>query len=92
MSPLLKNETHHEFADSFLVMLSLNHYSFSETMSQVLWSKPSLTEIDLRSPNQWFEHTQFGNLLVMVLVLASFKTQKACYIFELARNQNFANG
>ena len=37
-SPLSKDETRRDGSIPFIVMLSLNHYSFCETMSQVLLS------------------------------------------------------
>ena len=53
--------------------MTIDHYSFCETMSQVLLSWTLLTEFDLRSPSKWFEHSRFRNLLTMTLLLAFLK-------------------
>ena len=50
-SPLSKDETRRDGSIPFIVMLSLNHYSFCETMSQVLLSWTPFTEFGLRSPS-----------------------------------------
>ena len=47
-SPLSKDETRRDGSIPFIVILSLNHYSFCETMSQVLLSWTPLTEFDNR--------------------------------------------
>ena len=56
----------------FIVIMYLNYCSFSETMSQVFLFQTLLTEFGLLSPNHWFEHSQFRNLLTMT-VLAYLK-------------------
>ena len=44
-------------------------------MSQVLLSRIPLSEIDLRSPNWWLEHSWFGDVLNTTFVLVFLKAQ-----------------
>ena len=69
-NPLSKDET---CRDGSIHLLSLHHYLFCKTMSQVLCPNLPLTKFDLRFPRQWFKHTQFLSFLTMTLVLAFLK-------------------
>ena len=71
MSPLRKEKTCRDSSHAFIAIKSL---FIGETMSQVLLSQTIFTEFDLRSPSlKWFEHSRFGNLLTMTLVLVSLQ-------------------
>ena len=52
MIVISKDETRRDDLDPYIVILSLNHYSFCETMSQVLLFQIPSTELGLRSPSQ----------------------------------------
>ena len=48
-NPLSKDETRRDGSNPFIIISSLNHYSFCETMSQVLLSWTPLTEFNVYS-------------------------------------------